>query len=86
MATPSPKPGDVLVSKRFATASYELSTVAGPPQLLISDRAAAIERAAEVAAGLQVDAWYTEDHTHFSPLARHRAARRAESHEPPDRP
>lgn len=71
-----PAPGDIVVAKRSALTLYELTAVPGPPQLTAESYASAVERAKDMAARQSVDAWYTEDHTHFTCIARCRVARR----------
>lgn len=75
-------PGDIVVARRLASTLYELSAVPGPPQLTVASDASAVERAKGVAARQSVDAWYTEDHTHFTCIARCRAARQPEGSHP----
>ena len=71
-----PAPGDIVVAKRPALTLYELSAVPGPPQLTAASYASAMERAKDMATRQSVDAWYTEDHTHFTCITRCRVARR----------
>ena len=70
-----PAPGDIVVAKRSALTLYELSAVPGPPQLTMASHASAVEQAKGLAARQSVDAWFTEDHTHFTCIARCRVAR-----------
>ena len=69
----APIPGDVLVAKRSASTTYDISTVPGPLQIAEHSYASAVERATQIARRQAVDAWYTEDHTHFGRIASHRA-------------
>jgi hypothetical protein len=68
----APAPADIVVAKRSASTVYELSAVPGPPQLTAASHTSAVGRAKGLAAQQSVDVWYTEDHTHFTCIARYR--------------
>jgi hypothetical protein len=71
--TPVPKEGDLLVSRRTARADvYAISVVPAEAQLTTVRFEEAINAAGELARRRAVDGWYTCDHTHFVPIARHR--------------
>jgi hypothetical protein len=69
----SPRPGDVLVSKPTARVEHEISIVPAQPHIVCPTHDAAVARARELAEALQVDAWLTEDHTHFMVITSCRA-------------
>jgi len=60
-----PRRGDVLVSNPTATRECVISIVPRRPHLTYPTHDAAVERGRELARELGVDAWLTEDHTHF---------------------
>jgi len=68
----SPLPGDVVVSRGTNHAHYYVSVIPEPPQILSSGRGDAERRARAFATRAAVDAWYTDDHSSFVALARHR--------------
>jgi hypothetical protein len=68
---PLPQPGDVLVANLAATTEYDVSVVPGPLVLCGTHRVATA-KARDLALELRVDAWLTEDRTHFLRLASHR--------------
>jgi hypothetical protein len=70
--TPSPLPGDLLISKRPGTGLYEISTAPGPAQLLAVSYSSAVEKASQVATRELVDVWHSEDSIHFQCVARYR--------------
>ena len=70
---PAPKSGDVLASRPTARADvYAISVIPSKAHIVVARYQDAIERVEELARGLAVDGWYTCDHTHFAPVARHR--------------
>ena len=70
---PSPKHGDLIVSKRTARADiYAISVVPGEPDLTTVRFEEAINTVGELARRRAVDGWYTCDHTHFIQIARYR--------------
>ena len=66
-----PQPGDVLVANLSATTEYDVSIVPGP-MFLCGTHQVATAKACDLAHQLRVDAWLTEDRTHFMRLASHR--------------
>jgi hypothetical protein len=67
---PTPKSGDIVVSKRSARADlYDISILPGTGDQVSRRRADAIERVRQLARQLRVDAWYTSDQTHYVQLA-----------------
>jgi len=66
-----PQPGDVLVANLLATTDYDVSIVPGP-FFLCGTHHVATAKARDLAQQLRVDAWLTEDRTHFMRLASHR--------------
>ena len=69
-----PRAGDVLVSRRRARADvYAISVIDGAEQSVARRYDHAIMRGSTLARDYAVDAWYTSDHTHFVPVARHRS-------------
>jgi hypothetical protein len=70
---PAPTSGDVLASRPTARADvYAISVIPSKAHIVVSRYQDAIGRVEELARGLAVDGWYTCDHTHFAPVARHR--------------
>jgi hypothetical protein len=70
---PTPKSGDVLVSRPTARAdAYAISVIPGEARIVAARYQDAMEKVDELARGLAVDGWYTCDHTHFARIARHR--------------
>ncbi len=69
-----PRPGDVLVSNPIATRECVVSIVPRPPHLTYPTHDAAVARGRELARELGVDAWLTEDHTHFMKIESRRTA------------
>lgn len=67
-----PRAGDVLVAKPTAAHEHEISVVPQQHQLTCATHDLAVAKAKELAEQLHVDAWLTEDHTHFLKLASHR--------------
>jgi hypothetical protein len=67
-----PKAGDVLVSTPTATIEYYVSVVADPTEITCLNHDAAVAKALELARDRLVDAWLTEDHTHFLRIASYR--------------
>jgi general stress protein YciG len=63
-----PRPGDVLVSNP-ATIEHEISIMPGPPHLRYPTHDLAVAKGREIAEQLGVDAWVTEDRSHFLLIA-----------------
>lgn len=72
MSTLLPQDGDVLVSNPTATLEHEICIVPQPPHLTCATHDEGIAKAHELAARLHVDAWLTEDHTHFLRIGSYR--------------
>jgi hypothetical protein len=69
-----PQTGDVLVSNVTATLEHDISIVPNDPHLSCATHNIAVAAARELAEKLGVDAWLTEDHTHFLRLATYRGS------------
>ncbi len=69
MALPHPQGGDVLVTKRTATVEHDVSVLPGRPYESSLCYANALAAAKGLAEQIHVDAWFTEDHTHFLRIA-----------------
>jgi len=67
-----PKTDDVLVSRREANVEHEVTIVPEPSGDVYPNHESAVARAREMATQRHVDAWLTEDHTHFVPITRSR--------------
>ena len=65
----TPQNGDVLVSSPTATIAYDLTTVGETASVICANHIVAVARAQELARLRHVDAWLTEDHTHFLKIA-----------------
>jgi hypothetical protein len=65
----TPQHGDLLVANPTATVDYGLTTVGESVSLACANCAAAVAQAVELARQRHVDAWLTEDHTHFLKIA-----------------
>jgi hypothetical protein len=75
-----PQPGDVLASARTARADlFLISIVPGPADVTENRHSDAVEKVRGLAHRLQVDGWFTYDHTHYARVAAFRAARRGGS-------
>ena len=74
-----PVPGDVLVSERSARADvYAISIFPSAAVVVVLARYAdAIEKVREMARSLDVDGWYTCDHTHYAQVTTPRSVVRA---------
>jgi len=72
----TPRTGDVLVSNRTATLEHDLSIVPGRPDLVCPNHDSAVALAQEMAKDRRVDAWLTEDHTHFMKIGTYRREER----------
>lgn len=66
---------DVVMSTATATTEHRVSVGANPTGPVCRNHDAAVIMAKELARVLQVDAWLTEDHTHFLKIASHRPLR-----------
>jgi hypothetical protein len=76
----APRAGDVLASGRSARADiHEISVVPAEPEIVVARYPDAIEKVRELARGLGVDAWYTNDYTHYVRVATYRAQDEPES-------
>jgi hypothetical protein len=70
-----PQAGDVLASARTARADvYTISIVPAAAHLTATRHAEAIEKVRELAHALQVDGWFTCNHTHYARVANCRKA------------
>lgn len=67
-----PQAGDILVSNPTATVEHEVSIVPAPPYVMCPNHDSAVAKARELARDRHVDAWLTEDHTHFLKIASYR--------------
>ena len=67
-----PQDGDVLVARACASGQYSVAIVPEQPHLSCERRMRAVEAARLLAHDRAVDAWLTEDLTHFMRLARFR--------------
>ena len=68
--------GDVLVSKLNARVEYQVEFLPGQPGPVCRSEVSAIAEGARLARERQVDAWQTQDHTHYLKIACHRLERR----------
>jgi hypothetical protein len=75
-ASMTPRKGDVLVSNRKATLVHDLSIVPERPDLSCPNHDSAVGLAREMAKDRGVDAWLTEDQTHFMKIATFRREER----------
>jgi N-acetyl-beta-hexosaminidase len=65
-----PQTGDVLASARTARADvYTISIVPAAAHLSATRHAEALEKVRELARGLDVDGWFTCNHTHYARVA-----------------
>lgn len=64
-----PRDGDLLVSRGVASLTHEVTVVPATSGTMCATHDEAVQRAHELAKTQQVDAWLTEDHTHFLRLA-----------------
>ena len=65
-----PQTGDVLASARSARADvYTISIVPAAAHLSATRHAEALETVRELANGLDVDGWFTCNHTHYARVA-----------------
>jgi hypothetical protein len=69
-----PRPGDVVVSNPTATRECAISIVPETRHMTYPTHDGAVERGRELARELGVDAWLTEDHTHFMKIESCRTA------------
>ena len=65
----TPQNGDLLVANPTATVDYDVTAVGESVSLACAGCAAAVAQAVELARERHVDAWLTEDHTHFLKIA-----------------
>ena len=71
----APNDGDVLASKRTARADfYTISIVSETGHIRAGRYSEAISKVQELAERLEVDGWFTCDHTHFARVAMHRTS------------
>jgi hypothetical protein len=76
---PVPRDGDVLASKRTARADIYTITVTPKPEYTLARRySEAIDTVRALARQMQVDGWFTCDHTNFVRVAAHRRRRPAD--------
>lgn len=68
-----PKAGDVLVSKDLARVEHTVCVVPESMGSVCANHELAVREALDLAKARGVDAWLTEDHTHFVKLATNRA-------------
>lgn len=64
-----PKDGDVLISNLTATVEHAVSIVPADPDIFCPNQDVAVTTGQDLAKERQVDAWLTEDHTHFVKIA-----------------
>jgi hypothetical protein len=72
----TPQNGDVLVSNPTATIAHDVSIVPAAPAIVCPNHDTAVAKACELAKERGVDAWLTEDHTHFLKIASYRTTER----------
>jgi hypothetical protein len=65
----TPRNGDLLVANPTATVDYDVTAVGESVSLACASYTAAVAQAVELARARHVDAWLTEDHTHFLKIA-----------------
>ena len=71
----APNDGDVLASRRTARADfYTISIVPDTAHIRAGRYSEAISKVQELAERLEVDGWFTCDHTHFACVATHRTS------------
>lgn len=64
-----PQDGDVLVSHPTATVEHDICIVPRSPHITCPSHDSAVAEGRELAEQLRVDAWLTEDHSHFLRIA-----------------
>lgn len=64
-----PRDGDVLVSNPTATLEHQISIVPAQPHIVCATHNVAVAKARELARTQHVDAWLTDNHTHYLLLA-----------------
>jgi hypothetical protein len=67
-----PQDGDVVVSNPTATVEHEICVVPKPPHLTCPTHDRAVAEGRRLAERLRVDAWLTEDNTHFVRIGKYR--------------
>jgi hypothetical protein len=67
-----PQDGDVLVSNPTATVEHEIYIVPGALHVTCANHDRAVTEGRRLAETLKVDAWLTEDHSHFMRIAAYR--------------
>jgi hypothetical protein len=67
-----PADGDILVSNPTATLEHEIAIVPAPPHMVCATHDEAVTWAKRLARERQVDAWLTEDLTHFLRIGSYR--------------
>jgi hypothetical protein len=67
------KSGDILVSHPTAVREHEISVIPNAPHAVSPTHDAAVSDGRAAAEAMSVDAWLTEDQTHFVKIASHRA-------------
>ena len=73
MTPQRPPDGDVLVSNPTATVEYEICVVPRPPHITCPNHDRAVAQGRELAEQLKVDAWLTEDNSHFMRIGTYRS-------------
>ena len=64
-----PQPGDILVSRSSGNVEHQVGVVPDPPQESCPTHDQAVQKACSLAEERNVDAWLTEDLTHFLRIA-----------------
>jgi hypothetical protein len=72
MESQRPQDGDVLVSNPTATVEHEICIVPRPPHMTCATHDRAVAEGRRLAQELNVDAWLTEDHSHFLRIGTYR--------------
>jgi hypothetical protein len=70
-----PQDGDVLVSNPSATVEHDICIVPRPPHVTCANHDEAIAAGRQLAEDLHVDAWLTEDYTHYMRIGNYREQR-----------
>ena len=71
---PTPRPGDVVASRRSARADiHAISVIPAEAHTIVARYPEAIAQVRVLARRLRVDGWYTGDHTHYARVAACRA-------------
>ena len=78
-----PQSGDVLISTSLATVDYDISIVPDAPLITCANHDQAVTKGRELAEQSGVDAWLTEDRSHFLHIAAYRSAQARRAAMPP---